>query len=178
MAVGVQARKEEGLERQLKLLAARLNGWRVTRRHGRLNAKSSRWRHCNSLRREAMNTNLEPPCRVKHSTIPVSAFKPEAANDYRPKVLRRFEDELPIDCSLRVEDERDGKFVLWAHYVSISLNVPEGTAATITPGAESLDQTTVDKIEVAPVSNLTHGCDFVIFQDSPEVRAECQHKGQ
>jgi hypothetical protein len=125
-----------------------------------------------------MNTNFEPPYRVKHSTIPVSAFKPESARGYRPKVLRWFQNESPIDCSLAVENEHDGKFVLWAHFVSFPLNAPEGEVTTIGTGAESLAQSTVNEIEVAPASNLTQGCDFVIFQDSPEVRAECQHKGQ
>jgi hypothetical protein len=31
--------------------------------------------------------------RVKHRTIPVSAFRPEAAKGYRFKVLRWFQDE-------------------------------------------------------------------------------------
>jgi hypothetical protein len=114
--------------------------------------------------------------RVKHSTILVSAFKPEAANGHRRKVLRRFEDEHPIDCWLSVEDERAGEFVLWAHYTSVLPNTPKGGEATIIPGAESLAQSTVDEIEVAPVSSLTHGCDFVIFQDSPICREECQRK--
>ena len=116
--------------------------------------------------------------RVKHSTIPVSAFKPDKSNGHRPKVLRWFQHETIIDSSLSVEDERDGKYVLWAHFVSVPLNVPEGKVGVIGTGAESLAQSIVDEIEVAPVSNLTHGCDFVIFQDSPISRESCQHKDQ
>jgi hypothetical protein len=119
--------------------------------------------------------------RVKHSTIPVSDFKPEAANGYRPKKLRWFKDEHllhPNDCSLSVEDERDGKFVLWAHFVSVPLNVSSSKEGTIGVGAESLAQSTVDEIEVAPVSTLTRDCDSVIFQGSPKVQELCLHKGQ
>jgi hypothetical protein len=118
--------------------------------------------------------------RVKHDTIPVSAFKPEAVKGNRSKILRWFQNEhlKQPDCPLRVEDERDGKFVLWTLHVSVPLNIPEGGAGVIGIGSESLAQTTVDKIEAAPVSNLTHGCDFVIFEDSPISRESCQHKGQ
>jgi len=115
--------------------------------------------------------------RVKHATIPSNDFRPDKTT-YRPKVLRRFEHELHLDCLLRVENDRGGDFELWADFVSVPLNVPEGKVATIETGSESLAQTTVDKIEVAPTSNLTQGCDFVIFQDSPICQAECQQKGQ
>ena len=123
--------------------------------------------------------------RVKHRTIPASAFMPDKSNGYRPKVLRRFDHELHLDCLLRVENEHGGDFELWADFVSVSssapsvpLNAPKGMGPTIATGRESLAQTTVDEIEVAPVSNLTHGCDFVIFQDSPICRELCQQKGQ
>jgi hypothetical protein len=118
--------------------------------------------------------------RVRHGTIPVSDFKPDAAKDYRPKVLRWFKNEHilhPNDCSLRVEDELDGEFVLWADF-SFSLPMPSGAGLTGGTGNELLVQTIVDKIEVSPNSNLTHGCDFVIFEDSPIFRKFCLQKGQ
>ena len=120
--------------------------------------------------------------RVKHSTIPISAFKPDKSDGYRPKFLRWFENEHlkhPHDCSLRVENEREGNFELWADFVSpLPLSLPADGGVTAVTGSESLDQTTVDKIEVAPVSNLLHGCDFVIFQNSPQIRELCQQKDQ
>jgi len=118
--------------------------------------------------------------RVKHKTISVSDFKPEAAKGYRSKVLRWFQNEnlKQPDCPLRVEDERDGEYALWTFHVSVPLNVSEGKVATIRTGSESLAQSIVDKIEVAPASSLTQGCDFVIFQDSPKTRELCQQKGQ
>jgi hypothetical protein len=120
--------------------------------------------------------------RVKHSTIPVSAFKPEAAKNYRPKVLRWFKDEhllYPHDCSLRVDEEHGETFVLWAHFVaSIPPNIHAGVVATIGVGAESLAQPIVDRIEVSPASGPALDCDFVIFEDSPQVREECRRKGQ
>lgn len=119
--------------------------------------------------------------RVKHTTIPVSAFKPAAANGHRRKVLRWFEQEHlkhPHDCLLRVENECDGSFELWADFASTFLNVPEGVATTIATGSESLAQSIVNKIEVAPISNLTRDCNFVIFQESPQMRELCQHQDQ
>jgi hypothetical protein len=127
-----------------------------------------------------MNTNLEPPYRVKHSTIPVSAFKPDKSNGYRPKVLRWSENEhRQPDSLLRVENEREGYFELWADLVSpVLLTLPAGGGVTAATGAESLDQTIVDKIEVAPNAAQFQGCDFVIFQNSKQIRELCQHKGQ
>ncbi len=122
--------------------------------------------------------------RVKPVAIPAADFKPEKAKGFRPKTLRWFENEhlKHPDCSLRVKNERDGSFELWADHVFVPLNQPKdaptGAATTIGTGSESLAQSIVDKIEVAPVSNLTPDCDFVIFQDSPLIRAECLQKGQ
>jgi hypothetical protein len=106
--------------------------------------------------------------RVKHGTIPVTAFKPNPADNYHPKVLRWFRDTSPIpnDCHLRVEDESDGEFVLWVHFSS-SINTPEIAATMLGYGPESLNQATVDKIQVAPVCDLARGIDFVIFQEPP-----------
>jgi hypothetical protein len=117
--------------------------------------------------------------RVKHGTIPVSDFKADEVTGSQ-KVLRRFQNEMPTpnDARLRVEDERDGKFVLWAHYVSFPENIGEDGRLSAKTGADSLDQPTVDKIEVSPNIGPAQDCDFVIFQDSPESRADCHHKGQ
>lgn len=80
-------------------------------------------------------------------------------------------------CPLRVENEREGDFELWADFSSV-LSTHESEVIVQTTGRESLAQPIVDKIEVAPVSNLTHDCDFVIFQESPRLRELCQHQGQ
>lgn len=116
--------------------------------------------------------------RVKHGTIPVSDFKPDGN---RAKVLRWFENEHlkhPHDCSLSVEHEQAGDFELWADFVSGPLTLPAGGGVVAITGRESLAQTTVDKIEVAPASNQTHNCDFVIFDNSPIIRESCQGQGQ
>ena len=116
--------------------------------------------------------------RVKHPTIPVSAFKPDGS---RRKVLRWFENEHlkhPHDCSLRVENERGENFELWADFVSTAVNVPTRTEATEIRGREPLAQSTVDKIEVAPISNQLQECDFVIFDNSPTIRKSCRGQGQ
>jgi hypothetical protein len=118
--------------------------------------------------------------RVKHSTIPVSAFKPDPKT-HRPKFLRWFEDEhiKHPDCRLRVENEREGYFELWADFVSpVLLTLPAGGGVTSATGRESLDQATVDKIEVAPNADSAQGFDFVIFQNSPQIRQSFHHQDQ
>jgi len=117
--------------------------------------------------------------RIKHATIPASDFKPDKTS-HRSKLLRWFQNEnlKHPDCTLSVAEEHNGEFVLWAHFVAVPLNVSTASKGSLTVGAESLAQSIVDQIEVAPVSNLTRGCDFVIFQDSPLSREFCQRKVQ
>ncbi|MGA2801835.1 MAG: hypothetical protein ABSE97_05635 [Verrucomicrobiota bacterium] len=119
--------------------------------------------------------------RVKHRTIPVSAFKPDKTNGHRSKVLRWFENEHlkhPHDCLLRVENERGEDFELWADFVSVPLNALKGEVIPIITGSESLAQSIVAEIEVSTNTALARDCDFVIFQNSPVCRAECLHQGQ
>jgi hypothetical protein len=117
--------------------------------------------------------------RVKHPTIPVADFKPDEITG-RQRVLRWFQHDVPIpnDCRLKVEDERDGTFVLWAIYVSLPESTDETGVLVAKTGADSLAQAIVDEIEVPQVCSLTRDCDFVIFQNSPESRAECHRKCQ
>ena len=113
--------------------------------------------------------------RVEHATIPVCDFKPEKS---RPKVLRWFQYEAPFDYWLSVGHEGGGKYVLWADSVSIALIFHEGEDVIPISGRESLAQSIVDTIEVAPDSTHTHDCDFVIFQNSPIMRKSCLAEGQ
>lgn len=101
------------------------------------------------------------------------------------KRLRWYTEEYPSNYTLRVSDfdPADNRFVLWA--VSWTLEpeaVIERTGKCerrqILQGEESLDQPTVDKIEVAPPVGALHGCDFVLFEESPISRAECVAKDQ
>ena len=113
--------------------------------------------------------------RVKHGSIPASDFKPEKS---RPKVLRWFQYEAPFDYWLSVGDEVGGKYVLWADSVSIALIFHQGEDVIPISNRESLAQSNVDQIEVAPDSPHTHNCDFVIFQNSPILRRTCLAEGQ
>ena len=97
--------------------------------------------------------------------------------DLNNKQLRWFRYNTPHDISLQVKDTRfDGAFVLVATSVRVVPPfVSAGGVGLIDVINESLDQATVDKIEKAGASALLGGCDFVIFEASPEAAALCAH---
>jgi hypothetical protein len=106
--------------------------------------------------------------RVTHLTISVSDFKSDKSKENRHKILRWFEDKDYFnDYSLCVEEEFGGKYVLWAvaRPVLIHAKCLGNELNTVVQGRDSLDQNVVNRIQVAPVSDKTQDCDFVIFSD-------------
>jgi hypothetical protein len=96
------------------------------------------------------------------------------------KKLRWFRRERPEDYEMYISDPRsDGSFVLTIFDVGLGAPAPAGQTTPIHMREVSLDQATVDKIQdaksVAFVHDCAflHGCDFVIFQDSPKYKESC-----
>jgi len=126
--------------------------------------------------------------RVKHPSIKCDEFKPDlkpGKDQYRPKRLRWYKQEISQDYVLTVSDEdaKDGKYLLWAGSWTIaeSPSLPKTGAnerGQILSGEESLDQPSVDKIESVPSGTVLHGCDFAIFEESPISRTRYMAKGQ
>ena len=108
--------------------------------------------------------------RVKPQRIPVSELKADPSK-HTPKTLRWFQNEVPCDFTLGVQDEReDGTFILFASTSRPQLSVPKGQVGRIYIVGQSLDQATVDLIECPGDGPLVSACDFVIFQASPLAR--------
>ena len=102
------------------------------------------------------------------------------------RILRWFKQEFPTDYVLRVSDVGpEDTCVLWAHAFWAEPHSETGLAdfseagrLRISPEPQPLDQPTVDKIERSTAATQLLGCDFVIFENSPKSRAECQAEDQ
>jgi hypothetical protein len=103
--------------------------------------------------------------------VKCAKFSPQKLNG---KKLRYFRHERPEDYDMDIAAlQPDGSFILTVFLVQPDPPAPEGKTAQIHIREVSLDQATVDKIEAAPSCAFLHGCDFVIFQDSPKSRELC-----
>jgi hypothetical protein len=123
-----------------------------------------------------IRASVPPPCGILEIGVlakgltwknPASSCSSSRRNALVGK-LRWYDQELPFDCNLRVEDKRpDGTCVVYGSRVSLEYK-PYPEVGHIFHVEESLDQGTVDRMERAEQFGFLHGVDFILFEDSPE----------
>jgi hypothetical protein len=129
-----------------------------------------------SERKSKMASKPVKPISLEHR-VKCAKLTPKALDG---KKLCYFEHENRRDVyDMHVSGlQPDGSFILSVLITQPELAGPGNKPGKIHHKEVSLDQAIVDKIEKAVPCALLHGCDFVIFDNSPKARALCASTGQ